>query len=100
VTTRAPLHPIYGAEKVARFLLSISTEDKAAKFLEAVSTEALPDLLRAHIAQVNGGPGIVPTYKGTPVTTIVLDVSEGTVQTIHLVANPEKLIGVRAVEVP
>ncbi len=100
MTTRAPLHPIYRAEKVARFLLSVSTEDKAAKFLEAVSTEALPDLLRAHIAQVNGGPGIVLTYKGTPVTTIVLDVSEGVVQAIHLVANPEKLIGVRAVEVP
>jgi hypothetical protein len=39
-------------------------------------------------------------YKGKPVTTIVLDVSDGVVQTIHLVANPEKLLGVRAIETP
>ncbi len=97
---RAPVHPLYGADRVARFLLSVSTEEKVAKFLEAVSTEALPELLRAHIAQVNEEPGIVLTYEGTPVTTIVLEVSEGVVQTIHLVANPEKLIGVRAVEIP
>jgi RNA polymerase sigma factor (sigma-70 family) len=98
--TRAPLHPIYGADKVARFLLSVSTQDKVAKFLEAITAEALPDLLRAHVTRINGEPGIVLTYEGTPVTTIVLDVSEGVVQTIHLVANPEKLMGVRAVEGP
>ena len=50
--------------------------------------------------QVNGGPGIVITYEGTPVTTIVLDVLGGVVQTIHLVANPDKLLGVRAIETP
>jgi RNA polymerase sigma-70 factor (ECF subfamily) len=96
--TRAPLHPIYGADRVARFLLSVSAEEKVAKFLEVISAEALPELLRAHIAQVNGEPGIVLTYEGTPVTTIVLDVLGGVVQTIHLVANPEKLLGVRAIE--
>jgi len=97
---RAPLRPIYGADRVARFLLSISTEDQVVKFLEAITTEPLPDLLRTRIAQVNGGPGIVVTYEGTPVTTIVLDVSGGIVQTIHLVANPDKLVGVRAIETP
>ena len=97
---RAPLRPIHGADKVARFLLSISTEDNVAKFLEAISTEPLPDLLRTRIAQVNGGPGIVVTYESTPVTTIVLDVLGGVVQTIHLVANPEKLLGVSANETP
>jgi hypothetical protein len=39
--------------------LSISTKDKVARFLEAIPTEPLPELLRAHIAQMNGGPGIV-----------------------------------------
>jgi len=47
---------------------------------------------------VNGGPSIVVTYERTPVTTLVLDVLAGVVQTIHLVANPEKLLGVRAIE--
>ena len=36
--------------------------------------------------------------RDTPVTTIVLDVLGSVVQYIHLVANPEKLLGVRAIE--
>jgi len=90
----AARRPIQGADKVARFLLSISTEERVVKFLEAVTTEPLPDLLRARITQVNGGPGIVVTYEGTPITSIVLDVLGGVVQTINLVANPDKLSGI------
>ena len=96
----AARRPIQGADKVARFLLSVSNDERVAKFLEAVTTEPLPDLLRARIARVNGGPGIVVTYEGTPITSIVLDVADGAVQTIHLVANPEKLTGVRGIEAP
>ena len=90
----AARRPIQGADKVARFLLSVSTDERVAKFLEAVTTEPLPDLLRARIARVNGGPGIVVTYEGTPITSIVLDVADGVVQTINLVANPDKLSGI------
>src|SRR5215213_9727400 len=90
----AARRPIQGADKVARFLLSISTEERVVKFLEAVTTEPLPDLLRARITQVNGGPGIVVTYEGTPITSIVLDVLGSVVQTINLVANPDKLSGI------
>jgi hypothetical protein len=43
----AARRPIQGADKVARFLLSVSTDERVAKFLEAVTTEPLPDLLRA-----------------------------------------------------
>ena len=90
----APRRPIHGADKVARFLLSISTEERVAKFLEAVTTELLPDLLCARIVRVNGEPSIVVPYEGIPVTTIVLDVADGVVQTINLVANPDKLSGI------
>ena len=48
----------------------------------------------------NGRMGIVATSEGEPITAIVLDVADGVVQTVHLVANPEKLAGVRAVEAP
>ena len=44
----------------------------------------------------NGRMGIVATSEGEPITAIVLDVADGVVQTVHLVANPEKLAGVRA----
>ena len=93
----APRRPIRGAEKVARFLVAIQRPEHVARFFGTTATEVAPDL-RIRIAQVNGGPGIVVTYEGTPVTTIVLDVADDTVQTIHLVANPEKLLGVRSIE--
>jgi len=82
--TRAPLHPIYGADKVARFLV-------------ALASEPLPDA-HLRVAQVNGGPGIVATLEGRPVATVMLDVAEDVIQTIHLVANPHKLIGIRAID--
>ena len=90
----AARRPIHGADKVARFLLSVSTEERVAKFLEAATTEPLPDLLRARIARVNGGPSIVLTYEGVAVMTVVLDVADGVVQTIYLVMNPDKLTGI------
>jgi RNA polymerase sigma-70 factor (TIGR02957 family) len=95
----APRRPVRGAEKVARFLLAVATEEKSARFLESIGAEPVPDL-RVHPAQVNGGPGVVITSEGRPITVLVLDVADGAVQTIHLVANPEKLAGVRGIEAP
>jgi RNA polymerase sigma-70 factor (TIGR02957 family) len=95
----APRRPVRGAEKVARFLLAVATEEKMARFLESIGAEPVPDL-GVHLAQVNGGPGVVITSEGRPITALVLDVADGAVQTIHLVANPEKLAGVRGIEVP
>jgi RNA polymerase sigma-70 factor, ECF subfamily len=81
---RAPLRPIYGADKVALFLV-------------AISSEPLPDG-HLRIAQVNGGPGIVATLEGRPVATVIVDVADGVIQTVHLVANPDKLSGIRTIE--
>ena len=93
----APRRPVRGADKVARFLVTVATEERMARFLESVGSEPAPDL-RIHLAQVNGSPGIVATSGGRPITVLVLDVADGLVQTVHLVTNPEKLAGVRAVE--
>jgi RNA polymerase sigma-70 factor (ECF subfamily) len=65
--------------------------------LVALSSEPLPDA-HLRVAQVNGGPGIVATLEGRPVATVILDVADGVIQTIHLVANPHKLIGIPAIE--
>src|ERR671938_121537 len=94
---RAPRRPLRGAEKVARFLAAISAPEKMAQFRLYVSAGPLPDM-NARLAQVNGGPGIVATAGEMPVTTIVLDVADGVVQTIYMVANPEKMSGVREIE--
>lgn len=95
----APRRPIIGADRVARFLVAVANEEQMVRFLRSVGSEPSGGV-RVHPAQVNGGPGVVITAGGEPISALVLDVSEGVVQTIHLVANPEKLAGVRAVEAP
>ena len=82
----APRRPVLGAEKVASFLKSVGSWPSGGT--------------RVHLAQVNGAPGVVITAGGEPVSALVLDISDGMVMTIRLVANPEKLAGVRAVEAP
>jgi RNA polymerase sigma-70 factor (TIGR02957 family) len=79
---RAPRRPVHGADNVARFLVAVATR--------------LGQDVQSRLAQVNGGPGIVVVSEGEPVAALVLDVTGGVVRTVHLVANPEKLAGVRA----
>ena len=93
----APRRPVRGADKVARFLVAVATEERVARFLASVGSEPSGEV-RVRPAQVNGGPGIVITAGDESISALVLDVSDGAVQTIHLVANPEKLAGLRAVE--
>ena len=95
----APRRPVQGAEKVARFLGAVATERNTARFLESVGTQPSGEV-RIHLAPVNGAPGVVITADNEPISALVLEVSEGLVQTIRLIANPEKLTGVRAVDTP
>jgi RNA polymerase sigma-70 factor (ECF subfamily) len=78
----APLRPILGADKVARFLVAVAPEPLA---------EA-----EIHHVQLNGEPSIVVSMVGAPVVALLLDVAGGAVQTVYLVANPAKLSGVLA----
>jgi RNA polymerase sigma-70 factor (ECF subfamily) len=94
----APRRPVRGAEKVARFLLAVATEERMARFLRSVGSEPIVADLRVRVAQVNGGPGILVVSGNKPISALVLDVSEGVVRSIHLVANPEKPAGVRGFE--
>jgi RNA polymerase sigma-70 factor (TIGR02957 family) len=96
----APRRPIRGADKVARFLLAVATEERMARFLRSVGSEPIVADLRVRVAPVNGGPGILVVSGDKPISALVLDVSEGVVRTIHLVANPEKLAGVRGIVTP
>ena len=41
-----------------------------------------------------------PVSGNKPISALVLDVSDGVVRTIYLVANPEKLDGVRGIVTP
>jgi RNA polymerase sigma-70 factor (ECF subfamily) len=95
----APRRPVVGAEKVARFLVAVAGEERTARFLESVGSGPSGEV-RVHLAPVNGETGVVITAGGEPISTLILDVSDGVVQNVHLVANPEKLAGLRGVESP
>ena len=93
----APRRPLRGSEEVARFLLATATEAQTARFLRSIGVEP-PREIRVRLAQVNGGPGILVTSEERPITVIVLDVADGVVHAVYLVANPDKLGG--AIETP
>ena len=93
----APRRPVRGAQKVARFLRAVTTERQTARFLESVGSQP-SDEVRVHLAPVNGESAIVITAGNEPISALMLDVSDGLVHTIRLVANPEKLTGVRTVD--
>jgi RNA polymerase sigma-70 factor (ECF subfamily) len=84
---KAPLRPVIGAAKVARFLAAIAAQpymgiDKSEMTIE--------------VAEINGGPGILVTTGGRPVTAVTTVIAGGRITAIQLVANPDKLRGLTA----
>lgn len=77
----APRKAISGAELVARALVTFGGR--------------MPPEPSVHLVQVNGGPGIVLCSAGTPAVAMTLHLVDGLIRDIHLMANPEKLTGVR-----
>lgn len=97
----SPRRPVLGAEKVARFLVAIVDEEQIVRFLRSVWGESGPSgEVRVDLAPLNGETGVVVTAGGEPISALVLDVSDGLVETIRVVANPEKLAGLRGIETP
>jgi RNA polymerase sigma-70 factor (TIGR02957 family) len=82
---KAARRPIEGADKVARFVAAITAEGLA----------TIPDL-RAEIADVNGTPGIVAWSGEQPFVAMSLLVSEGRIDQVYVMVNPEKLAGLTA----
>ncbi len=77
---RAPLRPVVGAERVARFLAAVRER-------QPLPAEAF------RLATINGGPGIVIEVPGAAPSVIVIESRDGAIQTIYLLANPHKLRG-------
>jgi hypothetical protein len=73
----AALNPIFGADRVVRFLIGISRK------MPALSIE---------FAEVNGGVGALLRDAGRPYSVVALDVTaEGFIANLYLVTNPDKL---------
>lgn len=69
---------IHGANKVARAILGGLKKQ-------------LPANLVRRMAQINGTPGVVTYLNGRPFSVLTLDDSEGRIQALYIVTNPEKL---------
>ncbi|MGV9777407.1 RNA polymerase sigma factor SigJ [Streptosporangium sp. NPDC003464] len=87
---RAPLRVVTGDRKVARFLLSAASDRGTRRFLGSLDTGLTPDLQVA-VTDVNGAPAAVVTAGGQPVSVFSLVIEDGLIQTVFLVASPEKL---------
>jgi RNA polymerase sigma-70 factor (ECF subfamily) len=84
---KAPLRPIVGAAKVARFLAAISAQPYMGIETSDMTVE---------LAEINGGLGTLITGGGKPITAVTTVVAGGRITEIELVANPDKLRGITA----
>jgi len=75
-----------GADKVAHFFLAVWTKP----YPDSIGVAEGPDV-EVRLARVNDGPGLIATADGKPVGALVLEVADGVIQTIDLIANPDKL---------
>ncbi|MEU8248754.1 RNA polymerase sigma-70 factor [Nonomuraea sp. NPDC048916] len=87
---RSPLRVLTGAESVMRFLVSVSTPEGIARFMASIGVTDFEDL-RYGLADVNGAPAAVMTVAGRVVTIISLLISDGKIDTVYLIANPDKM---------
>jgi RNA polymerase sigma-70 factor (ECF subfamily) len=87
---RAPLRVIEGADRVSRFLTAIANPEAAQAFMKSVGAEPTASYDFA-VADVNAAPSLVVTAAGRPIVVVSLLVTDGRVDTIYLMANPEKL---------
>jgi RNA polymerase sigma-70 factor (TIGR02957 family) len=80
---KAPLRPIHGADKIARFFA-------------AIGGEALPPGSTFGITEVNAAPAVLLTGPDGPVAVLQLDLDDqGRVTDVRLIGNPDKLAGLR-----
>lgn len=73
----AAINPIYGAEKIARFMVGIMKK--------------APEHFDARLVEVNGQPGVVTYVGGKPYSAATFDVLDGKICGIRIVNNPDKL---------
>lgn len=75
---QAPRRPIHGRDKVARLLASFAPR--------------VPKGTTFAVEYFNGAPGIVARLDSVTITTMSMSVAEGKIQSLQLVANPQKLV--------
>lgn len=76
--TSAVPNPIFGADRVARFLFGARK-----KFL--------PEEIVHQTAQINGRPGLLTYFNGQPYSALIFEMDGERIRNIFIVSNPDKL---------
>jgi RNA polymerase sigma-70 factor (TIGR02957 family) len=79
---KAPMRPITGAAKVARFIAAVSVRPYQGVDASGMSLAAV---------EINGTPGTLITAGSRPIAALTLTVFGGRVTAIQLLSNPDKL---------
>ncbi|GAB2927662.1 RNA polymerase sigma-70 factor [Nonomuraea fastidiosa] len=87
---KAALRVITGSGNVSRFLLSIKTPANIARFMASVGQAAGAEV-SYDIQAINGAPALVMSAGGRVVGVLSLVVVDGRIETIYVMANPDKL---------
>lgn len=74
----AALHPIQGADAVARFVVGFTRR-------------FVPQDRVLRPAEINGQPGFISYLSGTPTAALVFDIQGDRIRTIYAIRNPDKL---------
>ncbi|HYM02468.1 MAG TPA: sigma-70 family RNA polymerase sigma factor [Stellaceae bacterium] len=74
----AALNPIFGSDKIIRFLVGIAKKGDAAAW-------------HFRSAEINGAPGFVLAAPDGTVQTVSFDISAGRIAAVYMVLNPDKL---------
>ncbi|MGW0805066.1 RNA polymerase sigma factor SigJ [Nonomuraea sp. NPDC002799] len=87
---RAALREITGAANVSRYLVSLNTPLNIGRFMASIGLAEISDL-SIGMAVVNNAPAMVLSVEGRVVTVVTLLIANGKIETIYLIANPEKI---------
>ncbi|KAB8189341.1 RNA polymerase sigma-70 factor [Nonomuraea phyllanthi] len=87
---RAALRAITGARNVGRWLMSINTPANLAAFMASIGLADVSGLSFG-VATLNNAPAMVVSVEGRVITVISLLIVDGEIDTIYLIANPDKV---------
>ncbi|WP_314173664.1 RNA polymerase sigma-70 factor [Streptomyces winkii] len=84
-----------GGGKAKAPLRTITTADKVGRFMAGIAQQGAADL-RFALTELNGAPAMVGSRDGEPAAVMLLDVADGRIQCVYLLANPDKIGHLRA----
>ena len=80
-----------GGGKVQAALNVIDGADRVARFIIGVSTKGLAEVTTLRFGPVNGLPGLIMHSTDGSVQTVAFEIEDGRIRTIYSVRNPDKL---------